>query len=202
MPSSEESRRRERPGAGVGSSLLAALGTPLPVAFFLGTWVSFRTKRCCAQQPQVTNCRTGADKGNEGFCRKGTLDTCREQVAGCYGAKQFSLSLHALDLLTGLPATGLDLRLAQFQQPRKIWKEIMRSTTNKEGRLDKRIPALGRLTAGTYKLRFDTGKYWQQQGRTSFYPYVDVVFTVTGAESKVHIPLLTSPYSYTTYRGN
>lgn len=104
------------------------------------------------------------------------------------------------------------------------------------------------LESGTYKLRFATGEYWQQQGLTSFYPYVEVsfrfsctrasesgppvvlalglwasaarkvplpsprgpatlpllqvVFTLTAAERKVHIPLLLSPYSYVTYRGS
>ncbi|XP_062997103.1 cadherin-1-like [Elgaria multicarinata webbii] len=113
-----------------------------------------------------------------------------------------SLSIHALNVLTGLPATGLAMRFFQLGDSSDPWTEIMECMTNMDGRMDKSILAPGKLSAGTYKLHFDTGKYWQQQGHTSFYPYVEVVFTVTGAESKVHIPLLTSPYSYTTYRGN
>uniref|UniRef100_A0A8D0DJL2 hydroxyisourate hydrolase n=1 Tax=Salvator merianae TaxID=96440 RepID=A0A8D0DJL2_SALMN len=76
------------------------------------------------------------------------------------------------------------------------------SATNSDGRLDGGSQATRQLTAGTYKLRFETGAYWEQQGYRSFYPYVEVVFSITEAERKVHIPLLLSPYSYSTYRGS
>ncbi|KAM9122562.1 LOW QUALITY PROTEIN: 5-hydroxyisourate hydrolase-like [Pangshura tecta] len=61
--------------------------------------------------------------------------------------------------------------------------------------------APGQLSAGTYKLHFDTGAYWQQLGYASFFPYVEVVFTVTEQTQKLHL-LLISPFSYTTYKGS
>ncbi|XP_042336621.1 5-hydroxyisourate hydrolase-like isoform X2 [Sceloporus undulatus] len=113
-----------------------------------------------------------------------------------------SLTVHALNVLTGLPATGLAMRFLRLEEPNASWMELMKSATNTDGRLDKSSLAPQRLKAGTYKLHFETGPYWHQQGYRSFYPYVEVVFTITEAEPKVHIPLLLSPYSYTTYRGS
>eukprot|EP00070_Physeter_catodon_P026461 XP_028333355.1 uncharacterized protein LOC114484013 [Physeter catodon] len=68
-----------------------------------------------------------------------------------------------------------------------------------------RCPGLllpGQMQAGTYKLSFDTEGYWQKRGRQSFYPYVEVVFTITNETHKFHVPLLLSPWSYTTYQGS
>lgn len=58
------------------------------------------------------------------------------------------------------------------------------------------------MRAGTYKLSFDTEGYWKTRGQESFYPYVEVVFTITNETHKFHVPLLLSPWSYTTYRGS
>nr|XP_060644049.1 5-hydroxyisourate hydrolase-like isoform X1 [Anolis sagrei ordinatus] len=118
------------------------------------------------------------------------------------GEPHASLTVHALNVVTGIPAAGLVVRFMELEDPKKSWIELMNSTTNVDGRLDKSSLTSLRLKAGTYKLRFETGEYWQQQGHHSFYPYVEVVFTITEEEQKVHIPLLMSPYSYTTYRGN
>ncbi|XP_063169213.1 5-hydroxyisourate hydrolase-like isoform X1 [Candoia aspera] len=120
-----------------------------------------------------------------------------------------SLSVHALNVLTGLPATGLTVCLSQVLAPssqlpdhNQTWMDLMTSNTSTDGRMDKSELASLRLEPGTYRLRFATGAYWLQQGRTSLYPYADVVFMVTAADLKLHIPLLLSPYSYITYRGN
>ncbi|XP_069320882.1 uncharacterized protein [Eulemur rufifrons] len=70
---------------------------------------------------------------------------------------------------------------------------------------DGRCPGLltqAQMKAGTYKLSFDTEAYWRRRGQESFYPYVEVVFTVTNETQKFHVPLLLSPWSYTTYRGS
>ncbi|XP_042311213.1 5-hydroxyisourate hydrolase-like isoform X4 [Sceloporus undulatus] len=119
-----------------------------------------------------------------------------------------SLTVHALNVLTSLPATGLAMRFLWLEDPNASWMELMKSATNTDGRLDKSSLALQQLKAGTYKLHFETGPYWHQLGYYCFYPYMEVllpdwvVFTITEAEPKVHIPLLLRPYSYTTYRGS
>uniref|UniRef100_A0A8C5ST64 5-hydroxyisourate hydrolase n=1 Tax=Laticauda laticaudata TaxID=8630 RepID=A0A8C5ST64_LATLA len=118
------------------------------------------------------------------------------------GGHRASLSVHALNVLTGLPATGLAVHLSQLRGSNQAWMELMTSATSTDGRADKSQLASLQLESGTYKLRFATGEYWQQQGLSSFFPYVEVVFTITRAERKVHVPLLLSPYSYTTYRGS
>lgn len=207
------------------------------------------------------------------------------QVASPSEGHHTSLSVHALNVFTGLPATGLAVHLSQLRAPNQAWMELMTrwgdggvpaslgqlgapqphplssdcSATSTDGRMDRSELASLQLESGTYKLRFATGEYWQQQGLTSFYPYVEVsfrfsctrasdlgrpvvlgpptgqrlwglglwapaagkvplpsprgpatlplcllqvVFTLTAAERKVHIPLLLSPYSYVTYRGS
>uniref|UniRef100_A0A8C4XLS5 5-hydroxyisourate hydrolase n=1 Tax=Falco tinnunculus TaxID=100819 RepID=A0A8C4XLS5_FALTI len=103
------------------------------------------------------------------------------------------LTTHVLNTATGLPAAGLAIRLSQLQEP------------GCQGHADGRclpLLAVGQAKAGTYKLRFETAAYWQGLGHASFYPFVEVVFTITDASQKLHIPLLISPYSYTTYRGS
>ncbi|XP_065601415.1 5-hydroxyisourate hydrolase-like [Cyrtonyx montezumae] len=112
-----------------------------------------------------------------------------------------SLTTHVLNTATGLPAAGLALRLARLQEPGEQWTELAQRSTDADGRC---LPLLaaGQAEAGTYKLRFETAAYWQGLGYTSFYPFVEVVFTITDPAQKLHIPLLISPYSYTTYRGS
>ncbi|XP_066493914.1 5-hydroxyisourate hydrolase-like [Tiliqua scincoides] len=127
---------------------------------------------------------------------QGNEDTGSDKVQGA------PLTVHALNVLTGLPATGLVMQCSQLGGFDAPWTELMQSSTDSDGRLNLVSENFPRLVAATYKVRFETGAYWQQQGYTSFYPYVEVVFTVTEAEQKVHIPLLLSPYSYTTYRGS
>nr|WP_319943729.1 hydroxyisourate hydrolase [Nocardia aurantia] len=67
---------------------------------------------------------------------------------------------------------------------------------------DGRIPSLGDdLVPGVHRLRFETGAYFAAQGVSAFYPEITVAFTITG-ERHLHIPLLLSPFAYSTYRGS
>ncbi|ELK36907.1 5-hydroxyisourate hydrolase [Myotis davidii] len=111
------------------------------------------------------------------------------------------LTTHVLDTASGLPAQGLCLCLSRLEDHGQQWTELRRSYTNPDGR----CPGLllpGQMKAGTYKLTFDTEGYWKKRGQDSFYPYVEVVFTITNETHKFHVPLLLSPWSYTTYRGS
>ncbi|KAM9066498.1 5-hydroxyisourate hydrolase-like isoform 1-T1 [Sarcophilus harrisii] len=115
--------------------------------------------------------------------------------------KSSPLTTHVLDTASGLPAQGLCLRLFRLGEGNQHWTELRKSYTNADGR----CPGLltpEQMTAGTYKLFFDTEGYWKKMGQTSFYPYVEVVFTITNEAHKLHVPLLLSPFSYTTYRGS
>ncbi|XP_057567693.1 5-hydroxyisourate hydrolase-like [Hippopotamus amphibius kiboko] len=111
------------------------------------------------------------------------------------------LTTHVLDTASGLPAQGLCLRLSRLEDRGQQWTELRRSYTDPDGRCPGLLPA-GQMKAGTYKLSFDTEGYWQKRGQESFYPYVEVVFTITNETHKFHVPLLLSPWSYTTYRGS
>ncbi|NXG79090.1 HIUH hydrolase, partial [Baryphthengus martii] len=112
-----------------------------------------------------------------------------------------SLTTHVLNTATGLPAACLALRLARLQEPGTQWMEVTQRWTDKDGRCSPLL-APGQAKAGTYKLHFETAAYWQSLGQSSFYPFVEVVFTITDPAQKLHIPLLISPFSYTTYRGS
>ncbi|XP_027759698.1 5-hydroxyisourate hydrolase-like isoform X4 [Empidonax traillii] len=112
-----------------------------------------------------------------------------------------SLTTHVLNMVTGLPAAGLFIRLDQLVEPGLQWRELAQRHTDMDGRCPPLLAA-GQAKAGTYKLRFETAPYWQGLGHNSFHPYVEVVFTITDPAQKLHVPLLISPYSYTTYRGS
>ncbi|KAF5925883.1 hypothetical protein HPG69_002334 [Diceros bicornis minor] len=111
------------------------------------------------------------------------------------------LTTHVLDTASGLPAQGLCLRLSRLEDHGQQWTELRKSYTDPDGRCPGLLPP-GQMKAGTYKLSFDTEGYWKKRGQESFYPYVEVVFTITDETHKFHVPLLLSPWSYTTYRGS
>ncbi|SDU85451.1 hydroxyisourate hydrolase [Jiangella alkaliphila] len=98
-----------------------------------------------------------------------------------------TLSTHVLDTAAGRPASGIRVTLET-----RAGDPLGEGVTDADGR----VAALGpdRLDAGDYVLRFDTAG--------SFYPEVVIVFTVADAEQHYHVPLLLSPYGYTTYRGS
>ncbi|NWH73028.1 HIUH hydrolase, partial [Piaya cayana] len=123
------------------------------------------------------------------------------QAEGMTEMANGSLTTHVLNTTTGLPAASVAIRLAQLLEPGLQWMELEQRWTDKDGRCQLPL-APGQAKAGTYKLHFETGAYWKGLGHVSFYPFVEVVFTITDPAQKLHVPLLISPYSYTTYRGS
>ncbi len=107
------------------------------------------------------------------------------------------ITTHILDTATGSPAAGVPVALSRLVEGE--FAEIGRGVTDADGR-HKGLMAPP-LVPGTYRMRFDTGDYWKACGIDGFYPYVEVVFSVTSA-SHHHVPLLLSPYSFSTYRGS
>ena len=104
-----------------------------------------------------------------------------------------SLSTHVLDTALGLPAVGVSVMLID------VAGDTTAAVTDPEGRA---TLAAGPLGAGTHQLVFATAEYFANSGRSGFYPEVTVAFTVTEPEAHHHVPLLVSPYAYTTYRGS
>ncbi|HUL32707.1 MAG TPA: hydroxyisourate hydrolase [Candidatus Eisenbacteria bacterium] len=111
-----------------------------------------------------------------------------------------TLSTHVLDTSIGLPAAGVSVVLEQ-QSAAGVWSEIDRGATDSDGRL-KHLAAGKVLTAGIYRLTFDTAAYFAARRVAGFYPQVTVVFELQNAREHYHVPLLLSPFGYSTYRGS
>ena len=110
------------------------------------------------------------------------------------------ITTHVLDTALGRPAEGIDVRLERAEGA-SSFGEIARGRTNADGRIGDLLPA-GSLAAGTYRLTFDVAGYFERTSRPSFYPEVAVAFTIEGPDEHYHVPLLLSPYGYSTYRGS
>jgi 5-hydroxyisourate hydrolase len=107
-----------------------------------------------------------------------------------------SLSTHVLDTSRGRPAAGMPVRLDRYGGG--TWQPVAEDFTDDDGRL-KDLPA---TEEGTYRLRFGTGQYFAAYQAETFYPEVSVVFVITDQGEHYHVPLLVSPYGYSTYRGS
>ncbi|KAM8947112.1 5-hydroxyisourate hydrolase-like isoform 2-T2 [Pelodytes ibericus] len=132
---------------------------------------------------------------------RGRLELVHRHLRGTQEMTGSVLTTHVLNTAQGVPAKGLTLTLSKFDAQHGKWLQLSRSVTDEDGR----SPGILRgeyLPAGTYQLRFDTGDYWKHLQQESFFPYVEIVFDITDAKQKYHVPLLLSPYSYTTYRGS
>ena len=107
------------------------------------------------------------------------------------------ISTHVLDAARGRPASGVAVRL-EHRADDGTYTETARAATDADGR----IGAWTVTAPGTYRLVFDTGAYFAARGQPAFYPEVTVTFAVTVPEEPHHVPLLLSPFAYSTYRGS
>jgi 5-hydroxyisourate hydrolase len=110
-----------------------------------------------------------------------------------------TLSTHVLDATTGRPASNVALTLHRRAENRS-WEPIGEGVTDDDGRCRTLAPEV--LQAATYRLIFDTGAYFAASGQKGFYPEVSIVFEVTEPTRHYHVPLLLSPFAYSTYRGS
>ena len=106
-----------------------------------------------------------------------------------------SLTTHVLDTMRGRPAAGITIELWSVDQS-KMLKSVR---TNADGRTDSPLLSGEEMSAGTYELVFFVGDYF---GERKFLDRVPVRFVIADATSKYHVPLLVSPWSYSTYRGS
>lgn len=112
------------------------------------------------------------------------------------------LSTHVLDLAAGRPAAGMRVELRRLA-PRPA--ALGTTVTNADGRTD--APLLGpqEMAAGTYEITFHVGDYFASEGVSAPAPFLDVVpvrFGITDASASYHVPLLVTPWAYSTYRGS
>jgi 5-hydroxyisourate hydrolase len=109
------------------------------------------------------------------------------------------LTTHILDITKGKPAQGVSIVL--FRLEKDIWKQLITGITNADGRIPNLLNKEVILEPGIYKLKFETKEYFEKQDIQTFYPFVEIVFTITGNEH-YHVPLLLNPFGYSTYRGS
>ena len=111
------------------------------------------------------------------------------------------ITTHVLDTAKGKPAAGITVILELRHQ--RDWIPVGRGSTDNNGRLMTLTEQNHPLAVGTYRLTFDTSTYHQEQGTASpFFPEVKIMFNVENADEHVHVPLLLSPFGYSTYRGS
>jgi len=107
------------------------------------------------------------------------------------------ITTHVLDTSRGRPAAGVKVTLERLTGAAD-WTVVGDGRTDDNGRL---TALAGTVAAGTYRLLFDTAGYFSGDGRRAFYPHVSIAFDVE-PEAHAHVPLLLSPFGYTTYRGS
>ena len=106
-----------------------------------------------------------------------------------------SLTTHVLDTRNGRPAAGMKIELWSVE-PRKLLQSVL---TNSEGRTDQPLLSPNENKAGDSELVFHAGDYF---GERQFLDRIPVRFTISDAAAKYHVPLLVSPWAYSTYRGS
>lgn len=105
------------------------------------------------------------------------------------------ITTHVLDAALGVPAEGIAVALTG-----PAGDMIATAVTDADGRVSALGPDL--LPAGVYRLEFDTGAYFATSGRAAFYPRVTIDFVLADEGSHYHVPVLLSPFAYSTYRGS
>ncbi|WP_447648795.1 hydroxyisourate hydrolase [Pseudomonas abietaniphila] len=110
------------------------------------------------------------------------------------------LSVHVLNLENGLPSPGVKVELEQ--KAGDSWRMLSSATTDEQGRISALYPDGKTLEAGAYRVVFKTGEYFKQASRETFFPEIPVIFEIKDSAQHYHIPLLLSPYGFSTYRGS
>ncbi|HTI35911.1 MAG TPA: hydroxyisourate hydrolase [Vicinamibacterales bacterium] len=111
-----------------------------------------------------------------------------------------AITTHVLDTALGRPAAGVHVELEFHEQAG--WRTLARGTTDSDGRLRTLLPDGVPLVPGEYRLVFDMDEYFARTHPERFYKRVTVEFTVGAGEAQCHVPLLLSPFGYSTYRGS
>ena len=111
------------------------------------------------------------------------------------------ITTHVLDTAKGCPARGVPVVL-ECRETSGRWREVAKGTTNGDGRLTDLLPPAFKLKRGVYRLTFETAAYFRSCGTRTFYPWATVAFTVQEPREHFHVPLLLSPFGFSTYRGS
>lgn len=112
-----------------------------------------------------------------------------------------AITTHILDTSLGRPAAGVPVVL-EIQSGEGNWKRLGAGVTDADGRLRSLLPENAVLSPSTYRLTFDTQSYFSARKIESFFPSVTITFSVRDTAQHYHVPLLLSPFGYSTYRGS
>ena len=110
------------------------------------------------------------------------------------------ITTHVLDTSQGRPAAGIGVELFRLTDDDAL--KVGNGQTDSDGRVTGGLIQAGDFRPGVYRIRFATQDYFQQLGCESFYPEVSITFVVAAGEEHYHVPLLLSPFGYSTYRGS
>ena|SRR2546421_9476812 len=111
-----------------------------------------------------------------------------------------AITTHVLDTARGQPAAGVPVTLEV--EAAGGWTLLGKGMTNADGRISDLVPNETAIEAGVYRLIFDTARYFATNNVDAFYPQVTIVFKVENPAQHYHVPLLLSPFGYSTYRGS
>jgi 5-hydroxyisourate hydrolase len=109
------------------------------------------------------------------------------------------ITTHILDIAHGRPAQAVPVTLALHDEGG--WRPVGAGETDADGRLKTLTPP-GPVTPGTYRLTFDTAAYFATHAIAGFFPVVEIQFIVRDGDTHHHVPLLLSPFGFSTYRGS
>ncbi|MDP2505893.1 MULTISPECIES: hydroxyisourate hydrolase [unclassified Oceanobacter] len=110
------------------------------------------------------------------------------------------ITTHVLDTALGKPGIAIPVTLSRQEQD--SWTPVSAGQTNDDGRIPGWLDDKPALVAGVYRIRFELDDYFARQSQSAFYPFAEIVFRVEDPAQHFHIPLLLSPFSYSTYRGS
>ena len=112
-----------------------------------------------------------------------------------------TISTHVLDTSRGRPADGITISSGKIERG-EGWTPLSEAATDDDGRVKHFVLAEPNLGPGTYRLVFSVEKYFKELNQQTFYPEVSVAFLIEPGAEHYHVPLLISPFGYSTYRGS
>lgn len=115
-------------------------------------------------------------------------------------ATMSAITTHVLDISKGRPAVGIEVTL-EFETLNGF-DQLAKGVTNADGRVSDLLPKEHKLKSGIYRLTFETATYLAANNVSGFYPRVPILFEIKETEKHYHVPLLLSPFGYSTYRGS
>jgi 5-hydroxyisourate hydrolase len=130
------------------------------------------------------------------------IAACTLATTATHAAGSQTISVHVLDQVRGQPAEAVSVTLEEQTTAGDRWTLVAKKTTDGHGRVANMAPEGKPLHKGIYRVSFATGDWFAAHAQPTFFPSVTVTFRVENPEQGYHIPLLLSPFGYSTYRGN